>query len=284
MLDVIHVKKSIDGKLVLKDVSFQAKTGSIFGLVGENGAGKSTLLRVIAGILTPDYGTILLGTETVFDNLYAKKNIFFVPDEPYYIFNQTIKQLISFYEAFYKIDHEYLGYLLNLFELNYKDVVQKLSKGKRKRVYIALGLAIHPKLLLLDETFDGLDPKAKKIFKEETQKLVKKYEMTIVLASHSLRELTSFSSTYGFLNDGELILIESKAVLEKPIYRVLVLNENDFDCENLHVLKKVVEDNYLILDIYANEEVIKQVFKDRAYNISLVPFDDWIVYQMEELA
>lgn len=286
LLDVIHVKKSIDNKPVLIDCNFTVKRNSIFGIVGQNGAGKSTLMRVCCGVLQPDSGSVFFGTETIFDNVFAKRNIMFVPDELYYEYNQSIRDLLNFYSAFYKVDYGYFDELLRIFELEASTLINKLSKGKRKRAYIVIALAISPKVILFDETFDGLDPQAKYLFKEQIKKLVEAKDITVIMTSHSLRELSGFVDTVGFLRNGKIITYKDIETKDDPIYRVLVLNKNlgESIYSSLNVLRKSVASNYTIVDIHSPKGLIKEVLKEHIYAIDEVPFDEWIVYQMEDLS
>lgn len=286
MLDVLHVSKSINNKLVINDCSFQTKSNSIMGIVGINGVGKTTLLRLCSGVLRPDEGTILLGTETIYDNIEAKKDIVFISDTPYFELDSTISSVINFYSAFYTIDMNYFNYLLDLFELNKKDKLYNLSKGTLKRFYLVLGLAISPRLLLLDETFDGVDPICKRLFKTELKKLVGVKDTSVVLTSHSLRELADICEQIGYLEKGKLITLNDKTYLKDPIYQVIVFKKEDvtYNLDNLYVLKKTETKNVLIIDCYNDIDKIKYVFKEAKYlEIKEVSFDNWIVYQMEVL-
>ncbi len=286
MLDVLHVSKNINNKLVINDCSFKIEDGKVFGMVGINGAGKSTLLRLCAGILKPDEGTILLGTETIYSNINAKKDIVFIPDTPYFEIDSTISNTKKFYESFYDLDTNYFNYLLERFELKPKDSLYHLSKGKLKRFYLVLALAIAPKLLLLDETFDGVDPICKRIFKEELRNIMKEKNINVVLSSHSLRELADISDQIAYLEYGKLITLSDKIYLNDPIYQVIVFKKPNvkYNLDCLYILRKDESDNILSLDLYSDIEKIKYVFHDAKYlEIKKVPFDVWIVYQMEVL-
>lgn len=286
MLDVLHVNKSLNGHLVIDDCSFTVKSNTVFGIVGINGVGKTTLLRLCSGILKPDSGTILLGTETVYENYLAKKDIVFISDYPFFEPSSTIKQVLNFYYSFYKIDHNYFMYLLDLFSLKINDSLMYLSKGKLKRVFLAIALAIGPKLLLLDETFDGLDPICKRIFKNELKKLVDRKNINVVLTSHSLRELSNICDAIGYLEDGKLITLNDKTVKEDPIYRVYVIKKPDinYDLSALYILKKEETEDFINLDVYSSIQDIKYVFKENLFlEINTIPFEDWVVYQMEVL-
>lgn len=286
MLDLLHVNKTLNGKLIIDDCSFTVKPNTVFGIVGINGVGKTTLMRLCSGILKADSGTILLGTETIYGNIYAKKDIVFISDSPFFEPSSTIKSILNFYESFYKVDVNYFNYLIDLFELKNNDILFHLSKGKLKRAFLAIALAISPKLLLLDETFDGLDPACKKIFKDELRHLLLKKPITVILTSHSLRELSDISDEIGYLQDGKLITLNNKAIENDPIYRIYVLKDKDvtYDLSNLYVLKKEETNDFMRIDCYSKIEDIKYAFhNNKDLEIITVPFEDWVVYQMEVL-
>ncbi|MBQ2892459.1 MAG: ABC transporter ATP-binding protein [Bacilli bacterium] len=202
MIEIKNLSKSFDNYQVLKDLNISIEEGRIFGLVGINGAGKSTLLRLISGIYNKDSGSILIDGEEVFENEIVKKKIFFLPDEPFYSSHVTPYNLCDLYQAFYDFDkEEYIGYL-NDYKLPIKKPMSKFSKGMKRQVFISLALTIKPKYLLLDEAFDGLDPLARLKFKKAILKLVEKNKTTVIISSHSLRELEDISDCYGLLDKG----------------------------------------------------------------------------------
>ena len=202
MIEIKNLSKSFDNYQVLKDLNISIEEGRIFGLVGINGAGKSTLLRLISGIYNKDSGSILIDGEEVFENEIVKKKIFFLPDEPFYSSHVTPYNLCDLYQAFYDFDkEEYIGYL-NDYKLPIKKPMSKFSKGMKRQVFISLALTIKPKYLLLDEAFDGLDPLARLKFKKAILKLVEENKTTVIISSHSLRELEDISDCYGLLDKG----------------------------------------------------------------------------------
>lgn len=286
MLDLLHVNKTLNGHLVIDDCSFTVKPNTVFGIVGVNGVGKTTILRLCSGILKPDAGTILLGNETIYGNMWAKKDIVFISDTPYFEPGSTVKSIYKFYSSFYQINYNYFNYLLDLFELKLNDALFHLSKGKLKRVFLAIALAISPKLLLLDETFDGLDPVCKRIFKEELRHLILTKPINIVLTSHSLRELSDICDAIGYLEEGKLITLNDNATKKDPIYRVYCLKKPgvSYKLDELYILKKEETTDFMRLDVYSNKEQICYTLREHQFlELTEVPFEDWIVYQMEVL-
>ena len=201
MIEIKNLCKSFSDKQVLKDINLSIQDKSIVGLVGINGAGKSTLLRLISGIYQADSGTILVDNEPSYENEKVKRDFFFLPDEPYYGINTTPLSIISLYETFYSFDKNvYIEYLKG-FKLALKKSLHNFSKGMKRQVFISLALAIKPKYLLLDEAFDGLDPIARLTVKRAIIDLVSENDTTVIISSHSLRELEDICDTYCLLDN-----------------------------------------------------------------------------------
>lgn len=203
MIEIKNVSKKYDNP-VLEDVSVKIEEGSIFGLVGINGAGKSTLLKLMCGILKPESGEILYDGVNVYENLDVKKDIFFLSDDPFYSRNTTPKTLPDLYNVFYNFDNETYYRFLDLYQIPVNKTMYTFSKGMRRQVFCALAFAIKPKYLFLDEAFDGLDPLARLMLKKEMIRIQNENNMTVVISSHSLRELEDICDCYGML-DGKKI-------------------------------------------------------------------------------
>ena len=184
---------------MLDDVNLTVPDGTIMGLVGINGAGKSTLLRLLSGVYLPDEGYI------DYDGAYpsneeTRRDIFFLPDDPYFTHQTTIKSMLALYKAMYSVDEERYKRLISLFDLDEKKPLRNFSKGMRRQAYIAIALAIRPKYLFLDEAFDGLDPLARQKVKEELAAMVDDGNATVIISSHSLRELEDFCDKYAVID------------------------------------------------------------------------------------
>lgn len=218
---MIEIKGLIKGyeknKPVLKNVNVTVLEGSVFGLVGINGAGKSTLLRVLAGVMQADAGQVLIDGEEVYENENAKRKLFFLPDDPFYTSNVTAEGLAEMYSSVYDLDMQVFKNRLAQFALSSNKPIRNFSKGMKRQVFVALALAIAPKYLLLDEAFDGLDPLARLTFKKCIIELVEKKGTSVIISSHSLRELEDICDSYGILDHGEMT---SSGELETDISRV----------------------------------------------------------------
>ena len=204
MIEIKNLYHSLGTKSVLENVNITVKESTITGLVGINGAGKTTLLRLISGIYTPDKGTIFYKGYPV-DRPDVKEKIFFLPDDPFYNHSTTGAELFKMYKSLYpSADHAVFMKNVELFGIDVKARVRTFSKGMRRQLFVALALSIKPELLLLDESFDGLDPLARLNFKKAVNSIVEENGTSVIIASHSLRELEDFCDKY--------IMIDAKTV------------------------------------------------------------------------
>ncbi len=219
MLKIEGLYKAFKDKKVLEGLDLVLNEGSIFGLVGVNGAGKSTLLRCIAGIYEADHGSVLFNGEDTFKNPAVRKDIFFVSDEPYYPIAANIRTMKEFYSSFYDVDMKTYNEVLNLFHLDDTKPISSFSKGMKRQASLLFALSIAPKLLLLDEAFDGLDPIVRHDLKRMLYELIEEQKATIIISSHNLKELEDICDSYGILENGRIAsygdLLESKANLNK---------------------------------------------------------------------
>lgn len=204
MIEIRNMSHSLGERLVLRDINLSITDNTVLGIVGINGAGKSTLLRLLSGVYNPDEGEITFDGKSPADP-ETRADIFFLPDDPYYTPFMTPDGLFRFYRCFHpNIDALTFERLLGVYNIDKKGRMRNFSKGMRRQVFIALALAVKPKYLLLDEAFDGLDPLSRKIFKDAIISLVEEGESTVLIASHSLRELEDFCDKF--------ILIDSNVI------------------------------------------------------------------------
>ena len=199
MITIKGLRKSYGTKEVLSGVSLTVPDASVFGLVGINGAGKTTLLRMMADVLRPDEGTVEYDGENIAGNAKKRKELFFLPDEPYYTAGTTVEKLVALYKSFYAFDDELFARYEKLFSLERRTPIRNFSKGMKRQAFAAIALACRPKYLLLDEAFDGLDPLARLELKRG---IISLEGTTAVISSHSLRELEDICSGFALLDGG----------------------------------------------------------------------------------
>ncbi len=201
MIEIRNLSHYFSDKQVLDNVNLNLKEGSIMGLIGINGAGKTTLLRLISGVYFSREGCILIDGEPITKES-AKRKLFFLPDDPYYTLYSTGRSLFEMYRVFYPdIDRAVFDCCLAEFGLDARKPLRNFSKGMKRQLYIALALAINPKYLLLDEAFDGLYPLARLTFKKTINRFVEENGTSILISSHSLRELEDFCDCYTLIDN-----------------------------------------------------------------------------------
>ena len=287
MLKIEHVNKSFGRKEVLKDLNLEVKDSSIFGLVGVNGAGKSTLLRLISGVYEADGGTIRFNDLDTFANPSIRKEIAFVSDEQYFPIGSTIASVRQLYEAMYDFDKDAYEKYLKMFELEEKFSILNLSKGMKKRVSLLFALSIHPKLLLLDEAYDGLEPLARLRFKKVLADLLEDEQITVIISSHNLKELEDICDSYGILEDGKMLtygdLVESREQINK--YQVVFQDEKQKeDFNDFEILHYEQEGRVIRLVLRGEEEEVRnklEEMKPVILDVLPVNFEELFIYELE---
>jgi ABC-2 type transport system ATP-binding protein len=221
MIKAENVTKRFDGMMAVDNVSVEIKEGIVFGMVGTNGAGKSTLLRMIAGVLKADEGTITVDGAPVFENPVAKKEVFYISDDAYYLNNGTPVDMADYYGAVYEqFNRKRYIELLDQLGLPLSRKISTFSKGMKKQVSILLGVCAGTKYLLCDETFDGLDPVMRQAVKSIFAKEITERGLTPVLASHNLRELEDICDHVGLLHKGGVLLSKDLEEMRGGIHKL----------------------------------------------------------------
>lgn len=230
MIEIHNVTKTFDSVTAVDSVSVTIKEKMVFGLIGTNGAGKSTLLRMIAGVYTSDEGTVTIDGMPVYDNVEAKKQLFFIADEPYFFANSTPSTMEHYYGTIYeKFNKEEFYKYLETFNLDKNRKISTFSKGMKKLLAMLLGICAHTKYILCDETFDGLDPVMRQGVKSILAKEIDKNALTPVIASHNLRELEDICDHVGLLHKGGVLLSKDLEDMKCNIHKVQCVFSSEED-------------------------------------------------------
>lgn len=242
MITANHVCKSFGDVKAVKDITVHIQKGEVFGLIGTNGAGKSTFLRMVSGVIKPDAGEIYVDEKPVFENVEAKKEIFYISDEQYYLVNATPKDMVKFYKDYYpNFDVARCEDLLKKFQLDTKRHILTFSKGMKKQLSVLLGICANTKYLFCDETFDGLDPVMRQAVKSIFMGEMTQRDFTPIIASHNLRELEDICDSVGLLHEGGVLLQRDLAEMKLNIHTVQCVFENqdvvDEITQKLDILK-----------------------------------------------
>ncbi len=226
-----NLSKSYDGIYRVKDLDVRINEGEIYGFLGPNGAGKSTTMKMLLGLVKPSEGEIFIFGKRFNEKerLNILKDMGSLIESPSYYGHLTGKE-----------NMEIVRRLLDLPEKNVKEAVhivrmerqmdkkvKNYSLGMKQRLGIAMALARFPKLLILDEPTNGLDPAGIEEIRELIKKLPQQYGMTVMISSHILSEVDQMVSSVGIINQGELIFQESMVSLDKQRIPYITIRTSD---------------------------------------------------------
>lgn len=244
MIKVKDVTKYFDDFKVLDDFSLEVRKGTIYGLIGPNGAGKTTIINHINGVLKPESGEITIGDEPVFENERVKQTVLNISDDWFYYSTFSIKEMAKFYKDIYpNFSRERYETIGQVFKIDEKRQIRKLSKGMKKQVAFWLSLSAMPDVLILDEPLDGLDLVMRKQVLNLVIADVADREMTVLVSSHNLRELEDICDWVGIIHKGKMILEKPLDDLKGNVHKYQVVLLDEFaeklsDMENiLHISK-----------------------------------------------
>lgn len=212
MLRITNVSKSYDKKKkAIDSINLEILPGDIYGFIGHNGAGKTTLLKSIAGIHSFDEGEITVFNNSVVNNsMEAKRVMAYIPDNPDVYESLTGIQFIDFISDAYGVDLETRRQLINkyakMFEIDevLNNPISSYSHGMKQKVVLISALVHTPKVLLLDEPFVGLDPKASYLLKEVFHELVKQGSL-IFFSTHVLEVVEKFCNKVAIIKQGKIV-------------------------------------------------------------------------------
>ena len=228
MIEFVNVTKKFGDFTAVENITFRVEPSSIYGLIGYNGAGKTTLLKTAAGIYKSDEGTVLMDGVDTYDNDTVRREMFYIPDDLYFPMNATINSMAKFYADYYpNFSMKTLNNLVEVFGLDPKKKIRGFSKGMQRQTEIILALASHPKYMLLDETFDGLDPHKKEVTKKLFVEYVAESECSLVISSHNLSELSELCDNVGLINGKQLVMDCSVYDISKNYSKIRLIFDRD---------------------------------------------------------
>ena len=281
MIEVRDAVKKFDGFAALDGANLLVPQGSVYGLVGPNGAGKSTLIRHLTGIYRQDGGTVRVDGQPVWENAPLKARIAAIPDDWYYFMQSTVRDMMRFYKGFYpSFSTERYEKLKEVFNIDEKRAIRRLSKGMQKQVAFWLALSCMPDYLILDEPVDGLDPVMRRQVWSLVMGDVAQRGTTVLVSSHNLRELEDVCDHVGIMDHGKVLLERSLAQLQDNMVKLQVVfqdgvNEVPADLPVLHA-SKVGRIHTLIMRMNAEEATARL----STYNPMLV---DAVPLTLEEI-
>lgn len=211
MLKIENLTKKYGDKSAIDNLNLEVQDGEIFGFIGHNGAGKTTTIKCMVGILEFDNGNIYINGNSIKDEpLKCKKDIAYIPDNPDIYENLTGFSYLNFVADIFEIDkktrEERINKYAEAFEIKneLQDLISSYSHGMKQKLVIISALIHTPKLLILDEPFVGLDPKASFTLKEIMKEITKE-GAAIFFSSHVLEVVEKLCDKIGIIKEGKLI-------------------------------------------------------------------------------
>lgn len=212
VLEVENLKKSLGKREIIKDISFSIEESEIFGFLGPNGAGKTTTIRMLVGLIHPNEGSIkICGYDLKKDTEKALKEVGAVVENPELYKYLTGRENLMQIARIRKIPKESVEETIKLVGLENRidDKVRKYSLGMKQRLGLAASLLSNPKLLILDEPTNGLDPSGILDFREVVKKAAKEKGMAVFISSHILSEVQHLCDRVAFINHGTIKSVEN---------------------------------------------------------------------------
>lgn len=203
-LKLREVTKNYEEATAINNISFEIKSGKIVGLVGPNASGKTTLMKMIAGLVKPSSGEVLIYDKS--PGIETKEIVAFLPDTNFLLKWMKVKDAIDFFVDFYRdFDKEKAMEMIKKMELKLDDVVKALSKGMQERLHLALILSRSAKIYILDEPLGGIDPISRDMIIET---IISNFneESTMLISTHIIRDIEKLFDEVIFIKNGEIVL------------------------------------------------------------------------------
>lgn len=289
MIEIKNLSKSYGETKSVNSMFATIKKGSVFGLVGSNGSGKSTLLRMISGILKAEDGSISVDGESVWDNPTAKARLFYLSDDQFFFSHSTIRENAEFLATVYpKFDRKLTEQLCETFGLSPTRKINTFSKGMQKQASVILALSAKPDYMLCDETFDGLDPVVRQLVKRLIANEVAEREMTVILASHNLRELEDICDHLVLLHKGEMLFECDIDTLKDNVRTVQAMFKNppeELFCDGLSFGSISRRGSMISCVIKGDEDICREYFDSLSpefYEFIPLSLEEIFITEMEE--
>ena len=223
MIRAENVVKSFGNFKALDGMKLHAEKGSVYGLVGPNGAGKTTFIKSLMGVYKTDSGKITVDGQSVYDNVEIKQRIIYICDDLFFYPTYSIVETARYYAGMYENwSWEDFEKLKEIFKIDVKRKIRKLSKGMQKQVAFWLGMCARPDVMILDEPVDGLDPVMRRNVWKLMLKAVADRSMTVLVSSHNLRELEDVCDHVGIMFNGKIVIEKSLDDVKGNIHKLQI--------------------------------------------------------------
>lgn len=282
MIEVNGLSKTFGDKVALKDVKINFSKGKLHGIVGVNGSGKSTLLKCISGIYKGEGNPVKINGEEVYNNDLVRSFLAYIEDENNFFNGYKVADVVKFYQLTYpdfSIDD--FSRLNEVFSIPLKSRVRSLSKGQKMRLSILLGFSIKPKVLILDEPTNGLDPIVRKKFLNILVDYVYENSATAVIASHNLSELERMCDSITLIDAGEVKYSLTLEDLKQKVKKLQVMFKGDVTIEHPSIVsvEKIGRVHYLVTNNYDSSIMyyIKSLGADFVEEVDMA-LEDMFIY------
>ena len=290
MIKANNVTMKFDDFTALDNLSCTISKGSIYGLVGSNGAGKSTFLRLISGIYRPMSGEITIEGEKVYENPKIKSKIAFVPDDLYFLSGSKMSDMASLYAAAYSsFNSERFYNLMKTFSLPESKAISTFSKGMKRQAATILALSTMPDYLFFDETFDGLDPVMRNLVKQVIYSDVAERNTTVIITSHSLRELEDTCDQLSLLHKGGIVFESDIQNLKTSLFKIQVAFSEEFTKEKfdgIEILEYNQKSSVASFIVRGDREKVREQLSGMSpllLDILPLSLEEVFIYEMEAL-
>lgn len=260
ILEIKNVSKKIGKKQILKDITLEVKQGEIFGFVGPNGAGKTTLIKTMLGLYKQDSGSITINgfnIKTEFEK--AMENIGAIIENPEMYDYLSGKDNLKIYKMIGNVSDEALEEIIKTVKLENRinNRVKTYSLGMRQRLGLAQALISNPKLLILDEPTNGLDPIGIKELRELLKKISKEKNISVFVSSHILSEIELICDRIAIIDGGSLIEIKDLKDKKQDAKDKVLFEVSDSKLASKYLnkqnYKNEILDNYIVLETKKEE-------------------------------
>lgn len=232
LIEIKGVTKKYGDYTAIENVNITVEDSSVFGIAGFNGCGKTTLLNVCAGVFKAEEGAVFLNGADAFDNSKERKEMFYLTDDTWFPVKSSVKGSAKYYsEYFPDFDFEVFEEVCGLFGLKSNSNIKSLSKGMKKQAGLAIAFAASPKYLLIDETFDGLDPHKREILRKLLLEYINTTGASVIISSHNLADISDLCDHIAIINGKNVILNCAIEDISEHYRRVYLTFENSVNEE-----------------------------------------------------
>ncbi|GAA0115416.1 MULTISPECIES: ABC transporter ATP-binding protein [Clostridium] len=284
VLDNVYKKY---GKVdIIKGVSFDVKEGEIYGFLGPNGAGKTTTIRMVTGLIKPDKGNILInGFDIQKQFVHAMDSVGAIVENPDMYGDFTGRQNLNIFAKLYgNVDKKRIDEVIEIIGLKDRidDKVKKYSLGMKQRLGLGQALLPNPKLLILDEPTNGLDPSGIVDFRKIVKDVVSEFNTAVLVSSHILAEVEQLCSKVAFIDKGKIVSIESINNLKSDNKEHINIKVSEIE-KAKNILKELdfidtIEAKDNLLALTCNKDSFPNVIK----TLTLNDIDIYDVYKVKQ--